>query len=55
LGKWNAASLIAVNNFAVYGGVFVITLFTLMLIVNLFVPICAVVWMVRVYHRLPRP
>ena len=38
----------------VYGGGFIITIITLLPVLNLFVPILAIVWMVHVYHYLSR-
>jgi CysZ protein len=52
LGKPQAHKLIRHNRRAVYGGGLVITLITAVPIINLFVPIVAVVWMVHVYHRI---
>ena len=52
LGKPDARRLGKKNKAAVYGGGLVITLMTLIPVVNLFVPIIAVVWMVHVYHDL---
>ena len=43
------------NRGMVYGGGFVITLLTLVPLLNLFVPIIAIVWMVHVYHGLRQP
>ncbi len=54
LGKPKAKSLIQNNKGAVYGGGFVITIMTLVPVVNLFMPIFAIVWMVHVYHGLPK-
>lgn len=48
--KTNARELGRKNKKAVYGGGFVITLMTLLPVLNLFVPILAIVWMVHVYH-----
>lgn len=50
LGKDRARERIKDNKRAVYGGGFIITLMTLTPVLNLFVPILAVVWMVHVYH-----
>ena len=52
IGKPRAFKLAQRNRGAVYGGGFVITLMTLVPLLNLFVPIIAVVWMVHVYHAL---
>lgn len=54
LGKIKAKNLIQNNKAAVYGGGFVITLMTLIPVINLFMPIVAIVWMVHVYHGLPK-
>ncbi len=54
LGKGKAKSLIPNNKGAVYGGGLVITLLTLVPVANLIVPIFAIVWMVHVYHGLPK-
>ncbi|MBI9075279.1 MAG: EI24 domain-containing protein [Desulfatibacillum sp.] len=50
LGKPRAMRLESKNKLAVYGGGFVMTLLTLTPLINLFVPIIAVVWMIHVYH-----
>lgn len=50
LGKPAAQTLGKQNKGSVYGGGLVITLVTLVPVVNLFVPIFAIVWMVHVYH-----
>lgn len=50
LGKAEAKALGDRNRAAVYGGGLVITLMTLVPVLNLFVPILAIVWMVHVYH-----
>lgn len=58
LGKPDAMALGAKYRPTVYAGGLVITLMTLVPLVNLFVPILATVWMVHVYHGLgkgPRP
>ena len=52
MGKPEAERLGRENRAAVYGGGLVITLMTLVPVVNLFVPIVAIVWMVHVYHGL---
>lgn len=53
LGKPEAKALGERNRGTVYAGGLVITLMTLMPVVNLFVPILAIVWMVHVYHGFP--
>ena len=53
LGKPKARQLGRQKRKIVYGSGFILTLLTLMPIVNFFVPIIAVVWMVHVYHSLP--
>lgn len=50
IGKPEAKKLIGKNRGAVYGGGFVIALITLVPVLNFFVPIFAIVWMVHVYH-----
>lgn len=50
LGKPEAKKLILKNSKAVYGGGLVITLLTLVPLLNAFAPIAAIVWMVHVYH-----
>jgi CysZ protein len=52
LGKPEARKLGRNCRSVVYGGGFVITMLTLVPLVNLFVPVIAIVWMVHVYHRL---
>ena len=52
LGKPRAMRLESDNKLAVYGGGFIITMVTLIPLVNLFIPIIAVVWMIHVYHSL---
>jgi CysZ protein len=52
MGKPEAEKLGQQNKAAVYGGGLVITLMTLLPVVNLFVPIFAIVWMLHVYHGL---
>lgn len=42
------------NRKKIYSGGFMITLMTLMPVVNLFVPLLAIVWMVHVYHGLQK-
>ncbi|MBN1483562.1 MAG: EI24 domain-containing protein [Chloroflexia bacterium] len=50
LGKKQARALGWQHRRAVYGGGLLITLMTLVPLLNLFVPLLAVVWMVHVYH-----
>ncbi len=50
LGKPEARELGRLNRKAVYGSGFVLTMLTLIPVVNLFAPIIAIVWMVHVYH-----
>lgn len=50
IGKAKAKFLIKQNRAAVYGGGLVITLMNLIPILNVFVPIIGMVWMVHVYH-----
>ena len=50
IGKPQARRVGRQNRVAVFGGGLVITLMTLTPVLNLFVPILAVVWMVHVYH-----
>lgn len=50
LGKANARKLVPANRRLVYGGGFFITLITLVPLVNLFMPIFAIIWMVHAYH-----
>lgn len=52
IGKPKAKDLGRRNKGAVYGGGLVITLMTLVPVLNFFVPILAIVWMVHVYHGL---
>ncbi len=52
LGKTSARTLGLRHKKAVYGGGFVITVMALVPLLNLFVPILAIVWMVHVYHRI---
>ncbi len=52
IGKPKAKILVQRNRAAVYGGGLVITLMTLTPVINLFVPIFAIVWMVHAYHGL---
>jgi len=53
LGKPRARELGRKHRQAIYGSGFVITLLTLLPLVNLFAPIIAIVWMVHLYHGLP--
>ena len=52
IGKAKARVLGWRHRRAVYGGGLIITLITLLPVLNLFVPLFAVVWMVHVYHRI---
>jgi CysZ protein len=52
IGKPQAKTVGQQNKAAVYGGGLVITLMTLAPVINIFVPIFAIVWMVHVYHGL---
>jgi CysZ protein len=52
LGKENAKNLIEPHKFKIYGGGFVLTLLTLIPILNLFAPIVSTVYMVHLYHQL---
>jgi CysZ protein len=52
LGKADARTLGLRHKKAMYGGGFVITLMAIVPLLNLFVPILAIVWMVHVYHRI---
>jgi CysZ protein len=54
MGKPEAKAVGQKHKGAVYGGGLVITLMTLVPMVNLFVPVFAIVWMVHVYHGLNR-
>lgn len=51
MGKANAEKLIKEHRMTVYSGGFVITVMTLLPVLNLIVPIFAVVWMVHVFHH----
>ncbi len=53
LGKAKAREVGRLHRRLVYSSGLVLTLLTLMPVVNLFVPIIAVVWMVHVFHSLP--
>ena len=52
IGKVKAKNLGRQNRKVVYTGGFIITIMTLVPLLNLFVPIIAVVWMVHIYHGL---
>lgn len=52
LGKDRARDLIGSYPVEVYGGGFILTLLTLIPLVNFFVPLLSVVYMVHTYHRL---
>ncbi len=54
LGKASAKDLGKQHKKAVYGGGLAITLMTLLPLLNFFVPILAIVWMVHVYHHIRR-
>ena len=54
MGKQEAKALGEQNRGTVCAGGLVTTLMTLMPVVNLFVPILAIVWMVHVYHGFPK-
>ncbi len=54
IGKPQAREMEKEHRKAVYGGGFIITIMTLIPVVNLFIPIIAIVWMVHVYHYLSR-
>lgn len=54
LGKHRAGDLVNSHRKAVYGGGLVITLLSLVPVINLFMPIIATVWMVHVYHGLDK-
>lgn len=53
LGKAKARELGRRNRKFVYGSGLIITTFSLVPVINLFVPIIAIVWMVHGYHSLP--
>jgi CysZ protein len=55
LGKPEARDLGKRHPRAVYGGGFALTLISLTPVVNMFVPVIAVVWMVHVYHKIKGP
>ena len=52
IGKVKAKELGRQHRKTMYGGGFVITVMTLLPVLNLFVPLFAVVWMVHVYHAI---
>lgn len=52
LGKSSAKELSKKNKPIIYGSGFVIAMMTLIPILNLFMPIVAIVWMVHVYHNI---
>ena len=52
LGKDRARDLIGSYKMEVYGGGFILTLLTLIPLVNFFIPLISVVYMVHTYHRL---
>lgn len=52
IGKENAKNLIEPNRFKIYGGGFILTLLTLIPLLNLFAPIVSTIYMVHVYHQL---
>ena len=52
IGKASAKELSSRNRVTVYGGGFIIALMTLVPILNLFMPIIAIVWMVHAFHRI---
>jgi len=52
MGKPKAKDFGGKHKTAMYFGGLVITLMTLVPVLNLFVPILATVWMVHVYHHL---
>ena len=54
VGKSQAMEIGKKHRKAVYGGGFVITIMTLLPVLNLFVPILAIVWMVHVYHYIAK-
>ncbi|NOX10116.1 MAG: hypothetical protein GXP22_11660 [Gammaproteobacteria bacterium] len=54
LGKPQAQNLLSNNKISAYIGGLMITLLTLTPVVNLLVPVIAVVWMVHVYHGLQK-
>ncbi len=52
LGKSSAKELSKKNKPIIYGSGFLIAMMTLIPILNLFMPIVAIVWMVHVYHNI---
>ena len=52
LGKMNAQTLRQKHRQTVYGGGLVITCLTLIPLINLLVPLFALVWMIHVYHAI---
>lgn len=52
LGKPRARKMEQHHKLTVYGGGLMITLITLFPLINLFIPVIAVIWMVHVYHGL---
>ena len=52
LGKDKAQALIKENKMSVYLGGFIITMAALVPLLNLFIPIIAVVWMTHLYHAI---
>ena len=54
LGKPKARQLLRQHRKVVYTGGLIITLMTLTPIINLMMPILAIVWMVHVYHTFPQ-
>jgi len=52
LGKNRARILGGQNRKAMYGGGLVITVMAILPLLNLFVPIIAIIWMVHVYHQI---
>jgi len=54
IGKAKAKELGSQNRRIVYGGGLVITFMTLIPILNMFVPIIAIVWMTHVYHGIKK-
>ena len=55
IGKPQAKTLGQQHRAALYGGGAILTVMTLVPLLNLFVPIIAIVWMVHVYHGLRQP
>jgi len=52
IGKPKARELGRLNRKTVYGSGFVVTILTLVPILNLFAPIVAIIWMVHVFHSI---